>query len=228
LFHQAQLALEDADAPLPIFLSLPDLARAGQDLDAYLALIARDMDLPASYGEALSRALQQGRAFVCLDSLDEVLPRLRAGIIRRVNELARLPGTTWIVGSRFTDYKGGQFQQGQFQEWELQTLDESRRQRLAAQLLPEIQRQLSNTPSSVHELHPRAYVRALSEHRQTATWGENPLLFSLAAVVYLRRGTLSGSRAMLYREVIEALLETREHDGSRREQLLLVLADVAL
>jgi len=213
---------------LPIFLSLPDLARAGQDLDAYLALIARDMDLPASYGEALSRALQQGRAFVCLDSLDEVLPRLRAGIIRRVNELARLPGTAWIVGSRFTDYKGGQFQQGQFQEWELQTLDELRRQRLAAQLLPEIQRQLSNTPSSVHELDPRAYVRALSEHRQTATWGENPLLFSLAAVVYLRRGTLSGSRAMLYREVIEALLETREHDGSRREQLLLVLADVAL
>ncbi|MEO7021518.1 MAG: HEAT repeat domain-containing protein [Ktedonobacteraceae bacterium] len=228
LCHHAHLALEESAAPLPIFLSLPDLARAGQSLDTYLAHISRDFGLEADDEQALSSALQHNQAFVCLDSLDEVLPRLRADIIHQINALAQGSGNTWIVGSRFTDYKGGQFQQGQFQEWELQTLDEPRRQQLAAQLLPELQRQLPVPAQPARTLNAPDYVQALNEHRQAATWGENPLLFSLGAVVYLRQGNLSGSRAMLYREVINALLETRESDAQRREQLRGILASVAL
>ena len=138
LYHQAQHALEERATRLPIFLSLPDLARADLDLDAYLARIASDMGLEAGFGQFLSLAIRDGHAFVCLDGLDEVLPRQRAGIIRQINELARRNGNIWIVGSRFTDYKGGQFQQGQFQEWELQPLDNERRLKLATQLLPEL------------------------------------------------------------------------------------------
>ncbi len=217
LYHHAQLALEERAAPLPIFLSLPELARMGQDLDAYLVHIVQELGLATDYAQTLSQAIEHGHAFVCLDSLDEVLPRQRAGIIRQVNELAQKNGNSWIVGSRFTDYKGGQFEHGQFQEWELQPLDQERRLRLATQLLPELQRQLAiptqSTPS------PQAYVQALGEHRQAATWGTNPLLFSLGAVAYLRRGTLTGSRAMLYREVINALLETRGGDVQLRHIL---------
>jgi HEAT repeat protein len=47
-------------------------------------------------------------------------------------------------------------------------------------------------------------------------------------VVYLRRGNLAGSRAMLYREVIDALLEMREGDPHQRAQLRHMLADTAL
>jgi RecA/RadA recombinase len=217
LYHQAQHALEERAARLPIFLSLPNLARAGLDLDAYLVQVASDMGLEAGSEQLLAHAIRDGRAFVCLDGLDEVLPRLRAGIIRQINQLARRAGNIWIVGSRFTDYKGGQFQQGQFQEWELQPLDEERRLKLATQLLPELQRQL---PQSVEHASPQGYVQALGGHRQAATWGANPLLFSLGAVVYLRRGNLSGSRAMLYREVIDALLETRHGDTQLRQILV--------
>ena len=217
LYHYVQQALEESTAPLPIFLSLPELARVSQDLDTYLVHIAQEMGLDADYGRNLFHTIEYGHAFVCLDSLDEVLPRQRAGIIRQINELAQKNGNSWIVGSRFTDYKGGQFQYGQFQEWELQPLDHERRLRLATQLLPELQRQLAistqPTPS------PQAYVQALGEHRQAATWGTNPLLFSLGAVAYLRRGTLSGSRAMLYREVVNALLETRGGDAQLRQAL---------
>ncbi len=228
LKHHAQLALEGHNAPLPIFLSLPDLARTGQNLDAYLDEIARDLGLEVNAGQALAYVLQRGQAFVCLDSLDEVLPRLRTGMIRQINQWAEKSGNSWIVGSRFTDYKGGQFEQGQFQEWELQTLDEPRRQQLAAQLLPELQRQLPAFPQATLPLDPPDYVRALGEHRQAASWGENPLLFSLGAVVYIRRGTLSGSRALLYCEVIDALLETGEPDVQKRATLRPILAASAL
>lgn len=229
LCAHAHRALEEQDAPLPIFLSLPDLARAEQDLNAYLVHLAHDMGLDADTGSFLSHALQRGQAFLCLDSLDEVLPRLRAGIIHQINELAlQQNGNIWIIGSRFTDYKGGQFRQGQFQEWELQMLDEPRRVRLAEQLLPELQRQISTQAQPASNLTARQYIDALREHPQAASWGQNPLLFSLAAVVYLRRGTLSGSRAMLYREVIAALLETREPDEQQRADLYHLLAEIAL
>ncbi|MGH2510041.1 MAG: hypothetical protein ACRDHZ_21895 [Ktedonobacteraceae bacterium] len=51
------------------------------------------------------------------------------------------------------------------------------------------------------------------------TWGENPLLFSLGTVLYLRHGHLSRSRATLYCEVINALLETCEPDVQRHKPL---------
>lgn len=142
--------------------------------------------------------------------------------------MTRQSGNTWIIGSRFTDYKGGQFRQGQFQEWELQTLDESRRVHFAEQLLPELQRQLPTQASVAQTLTPRQYVQVLSTHQQASSWGENPLLFSLGAVAYLRRGTLSGSRAMLYREVIAALLETREPAHQQRVYVHNLLAEIAL
>ncbi|WP_161975479.1 HEAT repeat domain-containing protein [Tengunoibacter tsumagoiensis] len=224
LYHQTQLALKDSTAPLPIFLSLPHLATLELDLPAYLSQIAYDLGLEAGYGQTLWQAIQQGQAVVCLDSLDEVFPGLRAGIIDLINELAQISGNIWIIGSRFTDYKGNQFQSGQFLEWELQPLGYEHRLQLAARLLPELQYQLTGSLDTYDKLDPLAYVQALSEHQQAATWGANPLLFSLGAVVYLRRGNLSGSRAMIYREVIGALLQTR----ATNRDLLPILAQVAL
>jgi predicted NACHT family NTPase len=49
---------------------------------------------------------------------------------------------------------------------------------------------------------------------QAAAWGENPLLLSLAAVVFVKIGGLPTSRASLYHEVVEAVLVFKEPDDS--------------
>ena len=160
------------------------------------------------------------------DSLDEVDPQQRTRIIELINTWASNAGNIWIVGSRFTDYKGGQFKRGQFSEWELLPINHALRQELAQRLLPELQR-LSHEPHRML-LSPLAFLNILEHYPRAAAWGENPLLFSLAAVVFARKGTLPSSRAALYHEVIDAILETREKDSIQRKMLRHVGADLAL
>jgi hypothetical protein len=86
------------------------------------------------------------------------------------------------------------------------------RQELACRLLPELNRCFRR-----HQVlaEPLTFVHALAIHTQSATWGGNPLLFSLAAVVFVRLGALPASRAELYQEVTKAVLETREKNPAR-------------
>ena len=99
------------------------------------------------------------------------------------------------------------------------------RQSLAQRLLPELHRSL-RSPHQPRD--PSIFVRALEAHEQAAAWGENPLLFSLAAAVFVSKGVLPLSRAALYREVIEAILKMRELVSIRRKTLWRVEADLAL
>jgi HEAT repeat protein len=223
---RAKEALADPNAPLPIFLSLADLARFGKGLQSYLAELVEELDIECIYAQTLWKTIEAGRAFICLDSLDEVEPQRRQKMIEKVNEWATKPGNTWVIGSRFTEYKGGSFKHGQFAEWELQPMSHQLRLELAGRLLPELQRIFSSVPAQ--SLSPATFVKLLEDHPQAAAWGENPLLFSLAAVVFVRLGTLPSTRTALYQEAVEAILENRENNPIRREMLRRVLARVAL
>ncbi len=213
--HAARI---DDAAPLPIFIALPDLARTNLDLRAYLGVMTGDLALPVSIADVLWAALTGGGAFLCLDSLDEVAPALRPDIIALINRQSGRWGGNWIVGSRFTEYKGGQFGHDRFAEWELTPLDHDLRQELARRLLAALG----------GDRDPIAFVVALEAHAQARAWGENPLLLSLAAVGYARAGALPTSRVALYREVIAAVLTTRTPDPTRQQELLRLLATVAL
>src|SRR5260370_24061655 len=105
-------------------------------------------------------------------------------------------------------------------------MDHQLRLELAERLLPELQWLLREAPEK--SLSPATFVKLLEDHPQAAAWGENPLLFSLAAVVFLRTGGLPSSRAMLYREVIDAILKTREESSIWRNVLLRLLSQFAL
>jgi GTPase SAR1 family protein len=225
--NQLLQAQNDLSAPLPIFLSLSDLARGGLTLPQYLRQLGREVGLPDSALNFFWTAIEEGTAFICLDSLDEVTPRERPAMIRLINELATRPGNTWIVGSRFTDYKGGQFLRGRFTEWELLALDHRLRELLAKRLLPELAR-LLHPEKQENEMEPSAFVQALEDHQQASAWGDNPLLFSLAAILFVRTGTLPISRATLYQNVVDAILETREPDSTRRRLLRHIIAELAL
>lgn len=225
---RAKEALTDPNAPIPIFLSLADLARSQKTLQSYLVDLVEELGVERTYAETFWKTIQAGQAFVCLDSLDEVEFRdqRRQKMIEWVNAWAAESGNTWVIGSRFTEYKGGSFKHGRFAEWELLPMDHQLRLELAERLLPELQRLLQNVPKQSQS--PATFVKLLEDHPQAAAWGENPLLFSLAAVVFLRTGGLPTSRAMLYREVIDAILKTREASPVWQNVLLRLLTQFAL
>ena len=224
--RQAQSALADPTVYTPIFLSLADLARSGKTLHSYLFDLVEELGIERSYADILWNERQQGHTFVALDSLDEVAPELRPRMIELVNSRASEDGNVWVVGSRFTEYKGGQFKQGQFSEWELLPMSATLRRELATKLLPIIATLLS--PTATSSLSPTAFVTELEKHPHAAAWGDNPLLFSLAAVVFVKTGGLPASRATLYNNVIEAVLTLREQDGIRRAHLLRAMSGLAL
>ena len=195
-------------------------------MQSYLIDLVEELGIERTYAETLWKAIEAGRAFVCLDSLDEVEPQRRQKMIEWVNGWAAESGNTWVIGSRFTEYKGGSFKHGRFAEWELLPMERELRLELAEHLLPELQRLLQNIPEK--SLSPATFVKLLEDHPRAAAWGENPLLFSLAAVVFLRTGGLPSSRAILYREVIDAIPKTREANPVRCTVLLRLLTQFAL
>ncbi len=228
--RRAQAALEKTQGPstalLPIFLSLADLARSGKTLQSYLVDVVEGLKVERSYAEVLWAAIERGQAFVALDSLDEVAPAQRLQMIALVNSLAADADNIWLVGSRFTDYKSGQLKAGQFAEWELLSMTPELRRELAEKLFPELRRLLlseANARSS-----PSDFVSLLEHHPQAAPWGDNPLLFSLAAAAYVKTGGLPASRAVLYRQVIEAVLTLKEPDSVARKHLLHALTGLSL
>ncbi len=228
--HRAQEALEQTtistQSHLPIFLSLADLARSGKTFQSYLYDVVENLMIERSFGDVLWTEIEHGNAFVALDSLDEVIPALRAQMIELVNHVAARHGNIWIVGSRFTDYKRGQLKYGQFAEWELLSMTPPLRRELATKLLPELLK-LPLAKTTV-PLSPLDFVNLLEKHPQAATWGDNPLLFSLAAVVFVKTGGLPSSRSSLYREVIEAILTLKEPESVARRHLLRALTGLSL
>ena len=147
-------------------------------------------------------------------------------MIEWVNAWAVEAGNVWVIGSRFTEYKGGSFKHGRFAEWEILSMDHKLRLELAERLFPELQRLIQG--KSEQSQSSTTFVKQLEDHPQAAAWGENPLLFSLAAVVFLQTGELPASRTMLYREVIDAILKTREASPVWQNVLLRLLTQFAL
>jgi len=224
-------AQSELSAPLPLFISLPDLMRAELSFEEYIPYVIAELDLDPRFASILMSTVHDGNAFLCLDSLDEVLPALRPDVIAFLNKEAPRCQGTWIIGSRFTEYKGGQFSHSQFAEWELQPLDEQERLALARQLLPTLYDALyGNVAQNLKPALPSAetYIEELQQSTQIAAWGENPLLLSLAAVPYTQTGRLPASRSVLYAQVTEAMFAMRIHDAEQRAQLRHLLAEIAL
>jgi hypothetical protein len=205
--NRAQKAMNDRQAPLPIFVALPEFGRSGKTFKSYLLDTLQDLLIDDAFVEVLWQKILQGQALICLDSLDEVVTG-QTDMVHKINALiaSAHPETTWVISSRFTDFKKGQFLSSNTIEWELLPLDHSLCQKLAERLLPELQRRMPQRGTG----DPKAFLKTLEMHPRIATWGKNPLLFSLAAILYVRRGRLPESRKELYLQVIDAIIELRE------------------
>lgn len=204
---RAQEALQNEQAPFPVFISLPELGKSQKTVKSYLLAMLQDMLIEDAFLEVLWEKIQHGQAFLCLDSLDEVVTD-QANMIQKINAFVSSlhPQATCVISSRFTDFKRGQFLSSRVVEWELLPLDYSRGQLLAQRLLPELQQRMlqAGTPD------PRTFLKNLEMHPRIAAWGKNPLLLSLAAILYVRQGRLPESRQELYLQVIDTIIEMRE------------------
>jgi HEAT repeat protein len=224
----ARSAIADETAFLPFFLSLPELAQYGQSLDEFLRVALGKMGASSDLTETLMAEFASGHAMICLDGLDEVAPQQRPAVISDINTWAAQPGGVWIVGSRFTEYKGGQFSQSRFDEWELEPLDAQTQLALAQRLLPALRQRFYAPDAAQAHLSATGFTAALNSRARGAVWGRNPLLFSLAAAAYARSGFLPASRSALYASVVSATLQTREADAARQAELLTVIELLAL
>jgi HEAT repeat protein len=246
LARAAKRALAEDDAPLPLYIALPEWARSGLDFEDVVAHVLRDatatidgreVRISPEFASHLTNEIALGQGLVCLDGLDEVPAADRLPLLAHTNATIAAAGGTWVIGSRFTEYKGQSFDPAQCTEWELVALDEHAQRDLVYQLTPFVQALIggegssdapSDAPSDASDDVADAYLAALAERPTVRSWGENPLLLSLGLAMFVRQQELPTSRAALYAAVVDALLATREPDAVAREQLVRVLAECAL
>ncbi len=214
----AKHALKDASARLPIYLALSRHIGSPPTLRACLSIMLDALGIDERYADVLLHEIQQGRACVCVDGLDELPFDRRETVIGWIRGRAPEPGNVWVVASRFADYRLGQFRREGFVEWELRPLTSDKRHALVGHLIPEIARQMldNEVPTGYNA---GAFLKRLETHPYISTWGNNPLMLSLAAVVFLSTGSIPSSRAELYRRIIDAVLERRPVDQHRLETL---------
>ena len=225
----ARAARQDPDAPLPLFVELPALAlyinqaiAPQPTFRSYLAIVAGELGLDGAVAGLLQEALDRGSVLVCLDGLDEVPPARRSLLLSFLVSLKQAAGA-WAVGSRYTQYRSGDLGRGVFAEWELLPLDDAGQKLLAAKLLTTLAKQQASAPQ-----RPEAFLQALRQHPQAATWQSTPLLFSLTAACWAASGGLPSSRAALYQRAVDALMQSRIAGAAERQGLLALFAQIAL
>jgi energy-coupling factor transporter ATP-binding protein EcfA2/flagellar biosynthesis/type III secretory pathway chaperone len=205
--EQARRALHDSTVRVPIFLKLQPSASSTQTLIDNLLSVVKGFS-------------KLENAIIYLDGFDEV-PSPHNNLINQINqELLRESSDkniTVFISSRSASFRNEKLDErltGKLSIWELKPLTPSLRQNLASRLLPEIQRLL---PEST-KCEPMTFIGTL-EHNRIAEWGENPLLFSLAAVEFVKTGTLPTNKGELYKRSIDGMLERYTNPNTLRDSL---------
>lgn len=223
----AQRELAHPTGMIPILIQLRLLTGTDYTLQSALRVMLGALSVDEEYARTLWHEIQHGRACLCIDGLDEVPVNQREMVVSWISALASERGNRWIISSRFAEFHAGLFRREQFYEWELQPLSPAIRHRLAEGLINEMHQQLHGADAASGR-DAGAFLRALERHPRVSTWGQNPLLVSLTAVVFVLTGAIPTSRAALYQKVIDAVLETRQGDKGRRADLRLAASFLAL
>ncbi len=222
VYAQARRALVHPDAPLPVFVSLPEWSRSQKTLQEYLLEVAADLVLPSACGEWLVTLLSQGALLLCLDGLDEVYVE-RIPFLQRLHTFLRNASArvAILMSSRYTF--GDDFQvSSSLRTWHLLPLHEASRRTLAQRLFGRFARLFGEQYTDPHQ-----FLQQFEQHPRLAQWSRIPLLFSLVAFLYAQTGRLPLHRHEVYVQIIDALLARREPLPERRVLIRRALAAVA-
>ncbi len=205
---------------LPVFFRVADFADAfaknkNLKLRNFLAVPFGDVHvLPVALETALFDALQQGKALLLLDGLDEVIDTGdRAQIAREIEDFvaALHPHNRVIVTSRITGYREAALG-GDYQHFTLLDLERPQIERFLTRWCQAQERFLSKD-ASAEELARRAQLeidgilQAVDENPGVQRLAVNPLLLTILTLIHRNGARLPNRRVELYDLAAKTLLE---------------------
>jgi formylglycine-generating enzyme required for sulfatase activity len=223
---------------LPIIVTLRDLARWLSDLSANAYqesapkliwdFICHDLD-QRNVGFAktvLEQALNDGRAFVIFDGLDEIPQGTLLDLIKpSLTDFAgRYPRIRCLTTCRILSYKQKPWKlpKNQFPDFELDVFNENKIDRFIKAWYAEVGGKWKMPVAQTRQLETKLNQAV----RRPDLWrlAPNPMLLTVMALVHTHRGELPEARALLYNEAVEVLLwrweQQKEGGASRLVNLL--------
>ncbi len=216
LKHLALRLAAEGDAPLPILVPLNAYADAlskgdtnlQQYLPAYFAGLAKGMD---NLGPLFDEAIQQGRAVILLDGLDEV-QRGRSNLVQKVEAFVHEAigrGNKIVVTSRVVGYRESPLNP---QDWTLYTVLDFDREAIedfAQKWCTAFEKSTKgNTPEALiaAERERISLIEALDANPGVANLASNPLLLTILALIKRQGVSLPNHRVELYELYLKTLI----------------------
>ncbi len=222
VYEHARRALADPNAPLPLFISLPDWSRSQKTLYEYIGALVADLVLPQAVGELLIAGLTEGGMLLCFDSLDEVFIERKALLQRLQSVIRNTPDKTVLLVTSRATYRDDTYTLNDLSEWRLLPMDMQRRHTLADLLFASFAPLFGDQYTDA-----QTFLSAFEAHPRLAQWSREPLLCSLVALLYAMTGQLPHHRHDLYDQIMDALLTRREFLPERRILIKKALASIA-
>ena len=219
--ESAKLGLDNKVDWLPIILRIRDLSRQPEKISIldYAKLYAEKNlaveDLPVGFFE---HWLENGRAIILLDGLDEIPEEAkRYQIVGRIESfLSRFGENRAIITSRPAGYKQDFFRTGEFPHFQLQSFDDEKIEEF-------INRWYDSrfADKGERERRKESLRKALNDNERIKLLGRNPLLLTIIALIHRYQAQLPKERHKLYDKAVETLLTSwdKNKDLSNHEQL---------
>jgi len=204
---------EEANAlPIPVVLRdfarwLPEDVKRAEPRHLWDFILSRlEAQNLAFAAEPLHQALEEGKAVVLLDGLDEIPSRAQRTFIRDavVAFAGRYPQSRLVITCRTLSYQEPAWQLGGLPAFELAPLDEEKIDRFIGAWYNELARF-----GVVKAEEAGGLTRRLQEAvRRSDLWrlAPNPLLLTVMALVHTHKGRLPDARALLYEDTVDVLL----------------------
>jgi len=234
---------------LPIYLRLAEYAtfreRTLGQKNLLAFLLSSLGNLPSEVISLVGQMVTQGKAFIFLDGLDEVIdPTIRTSIVQEILSFVNATHSEnrCLVTSRIAGYKplGGEFEAHTFT---LRDMNPAQVKRFLERFCIAHEQKIADDelvprePNAIREAGNQkclALIQAIEDSISLQRLSENPLTLSILAYVHRKKGYLPYSRSALYESAIEIVCrewqETKGIPASQRihkEELEYWLAPVA-
>ena len=217
LIGPAALGLPAETVPVLVALRSLDDPAAGlmPAIEAAVAMVDPVLDA----AEFTRRLMRQDKLLILVDGLDEVADEAeRAAVSRWLQEaLGHLPGSTFVVTSRYAGYKRDARLDGRFLELHVLDVEEEAARRFihAWYLAVESQAELGrdedvaarDAAQGADDLISKIFVAEDLRTLSLCQLAKNPLMLQILCLVHRDRQQLPKRRVELYRECVAVLLE---------------------
>jgi formylglycine-generating enzyme required for sulfatase activity len=165
----------------------------------------------------LERALEDGRALILLDGLDEVPPGDARLLVRDCTLAfhARYQKNRFLVTCRVLSYQESKWQlpQEDFFSFELAPFDDDKIARFIQAWYNEVAQKWRVPPDRTRTLAEKLLIAI--KRPDLARLAPNPLLLTVMALVHTEYGELPDSRAQLYQQAVDVLLWRWEQEKNK-------------